>query len=289
VARHELPWDDGTRERFRATVEDLRALVDGGDPESAQEARVASVLDRWLGLGVALPERELAGPAVIAPAAVPEQKGAAETFRAFVAREVAAIAGVLSNGVDALMARPLDREPLKAILRRQRVLLGTARLDELPVIAEALRAVEDISRVIARLDVAIKDEWLDVFRSAREVMRAASAALERGEEPGHTNALSRLRTLHTELIERYGAAETGPASSVVPTVIAHAAAAEPHVTDVAHADPEPLDIADLMYDRAEAVRRIGELRSRLERALRHDADARAALDELYDLIRSLGE
>jgi chemotaxis protein histidine kinase CheA len=263
--------------------------VDGGDPESAQEARVASVLDRWLGLGVALPERELAGPAVIAPAAVPEQKGAAETFRAFVAREVAAIAGVLSNGVDALMARPLDREPLKAILRRQRVLLGTARLDELPVIAEALRAVEDISRVIARLDVAIKDEWLDVFRSAREVMRAASAALERGEEPGHTNALSRLRTLHTELIERYGAAETGPASSVVPTVIAHAAAAEPHVTDVAHADPEPLDIADLMYDRAEAVRRIGELRSRLERALRHDADARAALDELYDLIRALGE
>ena len=29
------------------------------------------------------------------------------------------------------------------------------------------------------MDVAIKDEWLDVFRSGREVMRAASAALQR--------------------------------------------------------------------------------------------------------------
>jgi chemotaxis protein histidine kinase CheA len=293
LARDELSWDDDTTGRFRDTVADLRALVDGVDPEPAEEARVAAVLDRWLGLGVALPEREVAGPA--APrttTAAPERRNGEDAFRAFVAREVAAIAGVLSAGVDALMARPLDREPLKTILRRQRILLGTARLDELSVVAEALRAVEDISRVIARLDVAIKDEWLDVFRSAREVMRAASAALDRGEEPGHTNALSRLRTLHTELIERYGAAETGPASAVVPTVIAHAAAAGSEQTRTAPAaatDAEPLDIADLMYDRDEAMRRMAELRPRIERAVRQDADARAALDELFDLIRSLAE
>lgn len=288
VARSELAWSDDTRDSFEATVQDLRTLVDGGAAEAEQEERVASVLDRWLGLGVALPEREIAGPAAPRAVEVQERRDGEETFRAFVAREVAAIAGVLSTGVDALMARPLDREPLKAILRRQRILLGTARLDDLSVVSEALRAVEDISRIIARLDVAIKDEWLDVFRSAREVMRAASAALERGEEPGHTNALSRLRTLHTELIERYGAAETGPASSVVPTVIAHAATAEPPVAE-AQPEAEPLDIADLMYDPAEALRRVADLRPRLERAVRHDPDARAALEELYDLIRSLGE
>lgn len=287
VARNELTWDDGTRDRFRETVEDLRALVDGEQSDAEQEARVATVLDRWLGLGVTLPERDIAGPAAPQPAAPQQQRTAEETFRAFVAREVAGIASVLTNGVEALMARPLDREPLKAILRRQRVLLGTARLEELPVISEALRAVEDISRIIARLDVAIKDEWLDVFRSAREVMRAASAALERGEDPGHTKDLSRLRTLHTELIERYGASETGPASSVVPTVIAHAAAAATPVEEQSQA--EPMDIAELMYEPAEARRRIAELRPRLERAVRHDPDARAALDELFDLIRSLGE
>lgn len=293
LSRGELPWDDATADHFRATVADLRPLVHGDDPDAVQEARVAAVLDRWLGLGVAMPEREVAGPAAPRTSAPPERPDGEAAFRAFVAREVAAIAGVLSAGVDALTARPLDREPLKTILRRQRILLGTARLDEISVVAEALRAVEDISRVIARLDVAIKDEWLDVFRSGREVMRAASAALQRGEEPGHTNALSRLRTLHTELIERYGAAETGPASSVVPTVIAHAAAAEPHpqqqAARVAEAAAEPLDIADLMYDRDEATRRMAELRPRIERAVRHDPDARAALDELFDLIRSLAE
>jgi chemotaxis protein histidine kinase CheA len=305
VARGELAWDHGTRDRFRTTVEDLGALVHGEDSENTQEARVASVLDRWLGLGIVMPEREIAGPAP-SQDPVPGRRGE-DAFRAFVAREVAAIAGALDAGVDALLADPLDREPLRAILRRQRILLGAARLDELPVVPEALRAVEDISRVIARLDIAIKDEWLDVFRSAREVMRAAAAALDRGDEPHHINALSRLRTLHTELIERYGAAEAAPETAAMADVLAqaHQHAAAPHVpvqpvpeeTEPAQQAQEAagpaqhaeLDIADLMYDRDAAVRRVAELRPRIERAVGDDGDARAALDELFDLIRSLSE
>jgi chemotaxis protein histidine kinase CheA len=286
----ELGWSADTHDQFRWTLADLRLLVDGSLDEAARESCVAAVRDRWSGAGLRLPE---AGRTTALRPPLEVEHSADDAFRTFAAREIGAIAAALAAGVDALVSDPYNREPLKAILRRQRPLLGTARLDELAVVAESLRAVEDISRVIARLDIAIKDEWLDVYRSAREIMRAASEALERGEEPHHTNALSRLRTLHSELLERYGAAETGPASAVVPDVIAHAqrsaAAPPPPAAALPSAQPspdaEPLAIEDLMYGQEEALRRIAELRPRIERAVGGDADARAAVDELFDLLR----
>jgi chemotaxis protein histidine kinase CheA len=279
LADGSMAWSDDTRDRLRLTVGDLRVLVDASGGAEALDACVAAVRERWAAVDAEPAAHAPAGDAVSTPAS------SDDAFQDFAAREIAAIARVLENGVDALIADPKDREPLKAILRRQRPLLGTARLDELAVIAESLRAVEDISRVIARLDVGIKDEWLDVFRCARDIMRAASTALDNGEQPAHTNALSRLRTLHSELLERYGAVETGPASAVVPDVIAEATRPPEPPPAGPEPDGEPLEIAELMYDHDEAVRRIAELRPRIERAVRTDADARAAVDELFDLLR----
>jgi hypothetical protein len=279
LADGSVAWSDDTRDRLQQTVGDLRVLIAGRDGEATLDGCEAAVRERWA--GSARGAAATAAGRTEAVAAEPSE----DAFHAFAAREVAAIASTLADGVDALLADPHDREPLKAILRRQRPLLGTARLDELSVVAESLRAVEDISRVIARLDVGIKDEWLDVFRSARDIMRAATAALDNGEQPGHTNALSRLRTLHAELLERFGAVETGPASAVVPNVMAEAARPPAESPPEPESSAEPLEIAELMYDRDEALRRIAELRTRIERGVAANPDAHAAVDELFDLLR----
>jgi len=280
VARGSLRWEEDARQRVAATLRDLHDLVAATSTPRAQEASVAAVLERWLQIGVDLPDRELGRTISDTPAPDDAHATDAEdSFLRFAAAEVASIASILSQSVDALVRDPVDRAPLKAVLRRQRPLLGAARLDEIGVVAETLRAVEDLSRVIARLDVAVKDEWLDIFRCAREIMRAASDALDGGELPRPTNALSRLRTLHAEILERYGADEVVPADSVSDAI----AAAQP-ATEAGPVAPE-LDIQELMYDRDEAVRRIMDLRARLERGTAGDPDARAALDELFDLLR----
>jgi chemotaxis protein histidine kinase CheA len=282
LAAGSLGWTDDTRDRLRYTVADLRSLVDGRDGAAALDALEAAVRTRWADAAAVGPHPAAAEP--------DELKAADDAFHEFAAREVAAIANALAAGVDGMIANPHDREPLKSILRRQRPLLGTARLDEIAIVAESLRAVEDISRVIARLDVGIKDEWLDVFRCARDIMRAASDSLDSGEQPAHTNALSRLRTLHAELLDRFGAVEAGPASTVLPNVVAGSApppgsSTPPGGEAGGDAGDAPLEIAELMYDRDEALRRIAELRPRIERGVTGDPDARAAVDELFDMIR----
>ena len=47
-------------------------------------------------------------------------------FYEFAAREAAGIADTLDHGIQDLQTDPMDREPLTAILRRQRALLGSA-------------------------------------------------------------------------------------------------------------------------------------------------------------------
>src|SRR5690606_17601367 len=137
------------------------------------------------------------------------QPGTQETraFLEYAAHEVAAIASELDRSIAALTDDAMDREPLRAVLRRQRGLLGSARLDDIPVLAEALRAVEDLTSVIGKLDVPVRHEWLDVFRCARDVLAAAAPLLETGRQPDVTTALRRLRVLRHELLERHGVGE----------------------------------------------------------------------------------
>jgi chemotaxis protein histidine kinase CheA len=142
------------------------------------------------------------GAAAPAPA-----RDAVQEFRSFAAAEVEGIADALDKGVQALSDNPMDREALKAILRRQRALLGAARLDEIPVVAEILRAVEDLTRVIAKLDIGVKREWLDIYRVAREGLKAATEPLRANENPQPSHPLSRLRHMRAELLERYGTGE----------------------------------------------------------------------------------
>ncbi len=189
-----LELDQTNVDRLRASAEDLRAIARGADAD----ARADAITARWHEVGI-----DAAAHAARQPAAQENR-----AFLEYAAHEVSAIAAELDRSIVALGVDGMDREPLRAVLRRQRGLLGSARLDEIPVLAESLRAVEDLTSIIGKLDVAVRHEWLDVFRCARDVLVSAAPLLETGRQPEVTTGLRRLRVLRHELLERHGIGES---------------------------------------------------------------------------------
>ena len=217
IADGALAWSDNVAARARDTIADLRALLDPTEDDEQLDARVHEAAARW---------RE-ADPAPAPASAAPLVDGGTADFREFAAREAAGIADTLDHGIQDLQADPMNREPLTAILRRQRALLGSARLDEIPVLADILRAVEDLTRVIVKLDVGAKKEWLDIYRVARDALQTTIAPLLRDELPEGSHSISRLRHMREELLERYGSAveqPPPPEDSLAPPTVSHPAA-----------------------------------------------------------------
>lgn len=296
----DLTLDRATLDRLRASAEDLRAIARGADAES----RAAAIAARWAEIGVSPRPRTQPDGGV----------REAREFLEFAAREVVGIAHELERSVDALAAEPTDAESLKAVVRRQRALLGAARLEEIPVVAETLRAVEDMAAIIARLGVAVRHEWLEVFSAARDVLRAAVSPLETGRQPEAGTAFGRLRILREELLARHGtddsvspaagaeAARGGAPPAPPPQGRAPALSREEAVQAPPRSDKSPpppsgapataasatsdgVDIRALLYRGDAALARAAELRPVLERMLEGQRGGREALAELYDLLR----
>ncbi|HEX6938377.1 MAG TPA: hypothetical protein VF158_03120 [Longimicrobiales bacterium] len=212
IARGEIAWDDGARARVLDTLADLRALIDPGESVTAREARVSRALERWR-------RSDAAAPAAPARPAPPRPTVAeTEAFHDYAAREVAGVLSELDRNVPILEREPRNREPLKAVLRRQRALLGSARLDELPAVADALRTIDQICRLIARQDVAVEGEWLDLFRLARRVLGESVEALVAGSVPDATPSQPALGRIRETLLERYGIFHDPPRPQVLPGV-----------------------------------------------------------------------
>jgi chemotaxis protein histidine kinase CheA len=286
LAGERVAWSAEFAQRARDSVEDLFDMLRLSHDDPAQDDLLVRILERWPDMASAPVE------------AAAETRADIAEFRRFAAREIDAVASALDAALHQLAATPMDREPLKVVLRRQRALLGSARLDSVPVVAEILRAVEDLTRVVAKLDVGVKQEWLDIYRVARDGLRAAVEPLEGDEDPPSSHAVSRLRHIRNELLERYGAAETAsfqePADDTAVSdeevlelsdgqIVAEGAASgfdEP----AAAGSTEPVAIDQFLYDREAALRRALELRPLMERAVTDDAQAREAADELFDLI-----
>lgn len=291
LAAGTLVWSEDLSSRIRRTLEDINALVQGGEADDAADGRVRRTLDRWKELGLALPDEDTGVPQ---PAQVSE---ASRQFRQFAAHEVAGIIAEMEISLETLGSDPRNRDPLKAILRRQRAMLGAARLDEIPVVAEALRGTEDMTRLIAKLNVPVKEEWMAVFRSARDVLKAALEPLQRGEVPGPTPALSKLRVMRHELLERFGEAEKTPAQAQA-LAQAQAQAAIPPAPTKGRAPAPPAErapiaadaegvvpIEQLQYSGERALRRALELRPQIEELAGANSGARESVEEVFDLIR----
>lgn len=277
-----LAWNEEVSTRVRRSLEDIDALVRGGEADEAADDRVRRSVERWREVGVAFPEDQQGSPA-----AVQQISEASRQFRQFAAHEVAGIVAEMEVSLETLAADPRNRDPLKAILRRMRALLGAARLDEISVVGEALRATEDLTRVIAKLNVPVKEEWLSVFRSAREVLKASLEPLQKGEIPGPTPALSKLRVLRQELLDRYGEGEAVATPAPLTASAAAATISAATAQTVPAPAPEPaqpqseaaMPIEAFMYTGNAALQRALELRNDVK------AGNTDAIDEVFDLIQ----
>lgn len=200
IAERRLPWSDEIKQELLATLADLKLLVGGELPVVEAEARVRQAVSRWRRPGI-----DPVGPAPSGlPTTVGPGAGPGSDFVAYAAKELGAILAAFDRAIPVLELDARDREPLKSILRSQRALLGAARLDSIPPLAEALRAVDEVSRLIARHDAPVEGDWLEVFRLARAVLADVAPALEQGGVPAGPALLPELRALRTRLLERFG-------------------------------------------------------------------------------------
>ena len=263
-----LKWNDEVSTRIRRSLEDIGALVQRNESDAEADARVQRTLEGWRDIGVG--SRDDAKPATSA-----QTKEGSRQFLQFAAHEVAGILSEMDVSLEMLAADPRNRDPLKSILRRQRALLGATRLDEIGVVAEVLRATDDMTRLIAKLNVPVKEEWLAVFRSAREVLKTSLDALQNGELPVATPALSRLRVLRQELLERHSEADvstSGPQRA--------GTTAEPMLS---LGDVVPIE--RLCYSGERALKRALELKPEIDALAGTNQAAREKVEEVFALIR----
>lgn len=298
-------WTEDVSTRIRRTLEDIDALIKGGEADDLAEGRLKRTLERWREMGVEMPVENAAA------AAAPLSE-ASRQFQQFAAHEVTGIVSEMETALQTLGTDPRNRDPLKSILRRQRALLGAARLEEIPVVAEALRATEDMTRVIAKLNVPVKEEWLAVFRSARDVLKSAVEPLQRGELPASTPALSQLRTLRQELLDRFGEGEavavTGGPTAAAAAAAAAAQSLQTHQAAASTPPPKPVlmpqvervpastasataaaaevvPIESLLLEGPRALQRALEMQAAMEKLAGDNPEALEQVSELFDLIR----
>jgi hypothetical protein len=204
VASGTIVWGEAFTTAATRTERIIRRIVSGEDRDP--ERLVRDVLEDWRELGIVATETR---------GSAPESPARLREFRAYAARETGAILQELNAALAALPRDPTDRDPLKSLLRRQRALLGAKQLEAVPVVAETLKTIDDVSRLVARLNVPVLGEWSELYRLARDVLASSVAPLQRLEDPPATPALAGLRQIRDEILERHGdaAPAAAPASS----------------------------------------------------------------------------
>jgi len=252
-------WDEDVQRRLRETVADLRTLAAAGDDAPESGSRMQTALDRWQEIGVTAPATGGVGG-----------EPAQDELRDYVRTEVRGVVQELDRALPALARAPMGREPLKAILRRQRALLGAAGLERFSAIAEALQAVDDATRAIARRNIAVDGDWMTLYRAAHDVLAAADP-----DQPGvEPPALLEMRSMRSRLLG--GQAEEAPQPPPAPST------GEP-VEVIAFFRTE----SDKLLDRIE--RMAGAFAAATEeRRTQLRGELRSALNALRDTSRTFG-
>lgn len=276
-----LPWSDDVRARAQETAADLRSFVAASGrwgPDDDRRAQAAAA--RWGSVG----GRRRGGGG--------EGRPAGQIYD-FLRRELDGVVGELDRALAELQANPAGREPLRTVLRRMRPVRGVAGMDTLSPVLEVLEGIEDTTHEILKRTSPAGTEEREILSAARDALRAAGAALERGGDVGATPELERFRELR-DRSEGAGEQDAG----VVPVASLFYDDAGPHVVSSpmapvpgsGAAEGEGTLIGDVdaflrmeatgFLDRAEAL--VASLSARPGRF------ARIARD-LADLARGVGE
>ncbi|HEU4560095.1 MAG TPA: Hpt domain-containing protein [Longimicrobium sp.] len=276
-----LPWSDDVRTRAHETAADLRSLVAASGrwgPDDDRRAQAAAA--RWESVG----GRRRGGG---------EGRPAGQIYD-FLRRELDGVVGELDRALAELQANPAGREPLRTVLRRMRPVRGVAGMDTLSPVLEVLEGIEDTTHEILKRTSPAGTEEHALLGAARDALRAAGAALERGGDVGATAELERFR----ELRDRSEGEGGGPDAAVIPVSALFYDDAGPHVVSspmapvpgAGGAEGEGTLIGDVdaflrmeatgFLDRAEAL--VASLSARPGRFTRIARD-------LADLARGVGE
>jgi HPt (histidine-containing phosphotransfer) domain-containing protein len=267
-----LQWSDDVRDRARRTAADLRALVstpgDGGGGDRAREA-----VERWA---------DVAGRRRQAAAAPP-----ADQLVAFVRREIGAVVEALDQVVSDLGERPGDKEPLRTVLRRMRPVRGVAGMETLSAVLELLEGVEDAAHAALSRPDEVRVPELYLLGAARDGLRAAERALDRGEPPGDAPEMDSFRRVRDHTREAEGDGEVLPIAALFrddagPHIVSSPKAPVGAVADGALPDEVETFLrieATGFLDRAEGLIATGGARD-FERVARQLAELAASVEDL---------
>ncbi len=191
-----LGWSGDVRERASRTLDDIRFLIAADETPAELEERVARAVERWKEVGI--------GPAVPGSAGAADVRPQLDEFSRFASVELGAIVAELDGAFARLDVEPGAREPITAVLRRQRALLGAAHVDRLGPAAGTLRALDQVGRVAAAPGSRIPDAELRTFlQAARDALSAALAVVGRGDTPGDDPAFDRLADARRRVLPSY--------------------------------------------------------------------------------------
>ena len=187
----QMRWDERVRAEIVRAVDDCKVLlrrVKTPDPGDAQRAES-------IGTGL---ERLVGRPSV---AARPQLEGLDAGGRAFVAREVAAIASTLDRVARALSLDPGSRDVLNSVGPAMSQLRGVAILADLPPLADLLAAVDGAVKSIHSTPEAVPPEAAAAFDAAAKALaRAAREVVESGRP---TPESAEARTFATALLRTF--------------------------------------------------------------------------------------
>ncbi|MCC6770024.1 MAG: Hpt domain-containing protein [Gemmatimonadaceae bacterium] len=261
----EMRWTLELHGVLQQTVDDLRFLVRGvrtwGERETARaDARLAG-LQRFL-------------PSESARQVPP---AAAATAPVFIALQSSAIAAEL----DAFVAKR-HRRALDDALTRVRTMRGIAGIADFPPLADVADAVDRAARALMP-DAPLSERDVELFRSAADVLREASARLRAGEaSSGDSPAVGRfVRAAHALEVDR----TPEVSAPVVPIDQLFYADRGPHVVQRAVAPPTSRlqRFREEILTRAEHVRRLVNDARHAQDAAGRSRAARTLYDALIDM------
>ena len=269
-----LKWTPQLRSAIIAAIDDVKILVRnsrawGGDEESRAATRVAE-LDT---LAPAFQRRSVVTPMLAIGSGL------------WMASETAEIAAGLRKWND----EGGDVESLAATIRRVRSLRGIAALADLPPLKDVIDAVDDAAKAL-ELGAAPTDAHRHLFKTAADVLREASEAVQGGRKPATASAAVTAFSAATSLIVAGGKDR----DYVVPISALYPDDGGDHVV---HAEPNPPTTPQQRFrmevvSQAEHLRRlVADARTAADGPLRQRAgnELRSATHALQRAAESFGE
>jgi chemotaxis protein histidine kinase CheA len=160
-------WGVDLRNTLESSLQEIREMVGSVSSPSPDTAKRAEALAQRLG-------------ETATPPAPPKDD---DRFRRYLGTELRGLASDIGDSLVVLERDPRNREPLKRLLRRIRLLRGIEGVDDIPAVGPAVTALEEVILRIADTSATVGPGHLVLFRRARQALDDVATELIRGDQP----------------------------------------------------------------------------------------------------------